>query len=155
VFEIDQRMRGLPASREQVLSVFQSINSPHLAIPGKQAGQAQAFVVGLRGTSGLAAFVYLFLDEIPDCAVYAPERRGVPVEDFPPQEAEALAFVESMGFIMDNLNFRSLPVEDQDRLLKTLPVFQREPRAAAAPARKSSADAPSTQEKLARLLSAF
>jgi hypothetical protein len=154
VFAIDQRLRGLPASREQVLSVHQSINSPHLAIPGKQAGPAQAFIATLRGSSGLAAFVYLYLADVGDCAVYAPERRGVPPHELPAQESEALAFVESMGFMMDNLNFTALPLEDQERLLKTLPVFQKDPRAVPGQPKKGG-DEQSPQEKLARLLASI
>src|SRR5439155_19347131 len=40
--------------------------------------------------------------------------------------------VESMGFIMDNLNFRARPAAEQDQMMKALPVFQRDPAAAAA-----------------------
>lgn len=38
-------------------------------------------------------------------------------------ESEALDFVESMGFMMDNLNFSRLNAADQGKLLKELPVF--------------------------------
>jgi hypothetical protein len=50
VFSIDDRIRGLPANREQVVALFQSINAPHLAIPGKQAGPAQAIQGQQLGT---------------------------------------------------------------------------------------------------------
>ena len=33
-------------------------------------------------------------------------------------ESEALDFVESMGFMMDNLNFNRLNANDQGKLLK-------------------------------------
>ncbi|MGA9524738.1 MAG: social motility and stimulation tgl protein [Myxococcaceae bacterium] len=155
MFSIDQRFRGLPANRDQIVSLYQSINSPHLAIPGKQAGLAQAFIVGLRGSGGMAAFVYLFLAESADCAVYVPDKRNLSVEEFAGQEQDALGFVESMGFIMDQVNFRALPTADQDELLRTLPVFLKDPRLAPrAQASKSETDA-SPQEKLGRLFAAF
>ena len=128
MFSIDERFRGLPASREQVLSLYQSINSPHLAIPGKPAGPAQAFVLGLRGSGGFAVFIYLYLSEAQDCAVYVPGRRAASQDDYQQDEAEALAFVESMGFMMDNSNWRSLAQATQEELLKTLPVFFRDPK---------------------------
>ena len=76
MFTLDERIRGLPAAKEQVVAVYHSINSPHLAIPGKKAGPAQASIVGLRGTHGFAVFIYLYLPESQDCAVYASDRRG-------------------------------------------------------------------------------
>lgn len=157
MYKIDPRLRGLPAAREQVISVHQSINQPHLAVPGKQAGLAQAFIVGLRGGSGLAVFVYLYLSEGPDAAVYVPERRNLSVDDFAREETEALAFVESMGFMMDNLNFRTLPVADQENLLKTLPVFQREPRPAGSPLQPQQKAEPAAaqNQSLGRLLVSF
>jgi len=130
VFSIDERLRGLPAAREQVVALHQSLNSPHLAIPGKQAGPAQSYIVGIRGANGFAVFVYLYLPESVDCAVYSSGRRNLSAEDYQADEADALAFVESMGFMLDNLNFRGLPVERQDELVKTIPLFFRDPKLA-------------------------
>ena len=154
MFAIDQRLRGLPASREQVTAVLHSINAPHVAIPGKAAGPAQAFIVGFRGAAGVAMFVYLYLAEAQDCAVYIPEKRREPRETSDPQ-ADALAFVESMGFIMDDLNFPALPREEQDRLLRTLPVFLADPRLAAANQPSKTSQPKTPQDKLGRLLSWF
>src|SRR5689334_18901636 len=108
MFTLDEKIRGVPASREQVVALYQSISTPHLAIPGKQAGPAQAYIVAARLSAGFAVFVYLYLSEQPDCAVYLPEKRAVPAEQFDEAVAEALGFVESMGFMMDNMNFRGL-----------------------------------------------
>jgi hypothetical protein len=144
VFAIDDRVRGVPAAKEHVIGLYQSINQPHVAIPGKQAGPAQAFILGVRGSSGFAIFVYLYLAEVGDCAVYPSERRNLSSEDYAAEEQEAIGFVESMGFMMDNTNFRALPPAQQDELVKTLPVFQKEPKrpaAAAAPASKPGATA--------------
>ena len=154
MFAIDQRLRGLPASREQVAAVLHSVNAPHLAIPGKPAGPAQAFIVGFRGAAGVAMFIYLYLAEAQECAVYIPERhRGDPPPTDP--QADALAFVESMGFIMDDLSFSGLPREEQDRLLRTLPVFLADPKLAPS-SQASKASQPKTpQDKLGRLLSWF
>jgi hypothetical protein len=155
VFTIDDRIRGLPASREQVVSLFQSINAPHLAIPGKQAGLAQAFIVGLRASSGFAVFVYLFLSEAQDCAVYVSPRRNLSPEEYANEENEALGFVESMGFMMDNANFRGLPQDQQEELIKTLPVFQRDPRLLAANPNKKTDTKPNPAASLGKLFSAF
>lgn len=155
MFSIDERFRGLPASREQVLALYQSINSPHLAIPGKPAGPAQAFVLGLRGGSGFAVFIYLYLSEAQDCAVYVPGRRTASPEDYQQDEAEALGFVESMGFMMDNANFRALPPPRQDELLKTLPVFFKDPKLVPGSVKSRADDKRTASTNLGRLLASF
>jgi hypothetical protein len=156
MFTIDERLKGLPATREQVVALHQSINSPHLAIPGKQAGLAQSYIVGLRGSQGFSVFVYLFLPEARDCAVYVSDHRNLSPEEFSGEEAEALGFVESMGFILDSLNFRGLPPAQQDELIKTLPVFQRDPRAGSGvTASPKGEPAKSPLAVLGRLFSSF
>lgn len=127
MFTIDERLRGLPAAKEQVVLLYQSLNQPHLAIPGRKAGPAMAFILGLRGPAGFACFVYLYMPQSGESAVYVPGNGTVPAERFAGEEAEALGFVESMGFIMDNLNFTARPPPEQDTMIHTLPVFLREP----------------------------
>jgi hypothetical protein len=82
-------------------------------------------------------------------------RRNLGLEDFASQEQDALGFVESMGFIMDQVNFRGLSQSAQEELLRSVPVFQKDPRIAIrALSPKADAEA-SPQEKLGRLLAAF
>jgi type IV pilus assembly protein PilF len=126
MFSVDDRIKSLPVTRDQVVSLFQSINTPHLAVPGRKAGPAQCFVVTLRGPSGHGVFVYLYLPESDEEAVYVSERRAVPPEQAPEEEGDAMAFAESMGFMMDNTNFPNYPPEEQDAYMGSLPVFQRD-----------------------------
>lgn len=154
MFNIDERYRGLPASREQVIALHTSLNSPHLFIPGKPAGPAQAFILGLRGSTGFATFIYLYLSEAADCAVYVSGKRNTSFEEYLGEEAEALAFVESMGFMMDNSNWRSMAQATQEDLLKTLPVFFRDPRQVPAAAKKVE-EKRNAAATLGRFLAAF
>jgi hypothetical protein len=157
VFTLDDRVRGLPAQRDQITAIYQSINAPNVAIPGKQAGPAKAFIVGVRTGGGFNVFVYLHLAEASDCAVYLSDRRNLSPEQYREEESEALGFVESMGFMMDNMNFRNLSAADQDELLRTAPVFQRDPRSVAAPKAQvaQTTEPKSPRSGLARLFSAF
>lgn len=133
MYSIDERLKGLPAVKDQVVQLYQSLNAPHLAIPGRKAGPAMAFVLGLRGPSGFAVFVYLYMQQSGESAVYVPSNGTVPAEQFQSEELEALGFVESMGFIMDNLNFRGRPPDEQETIIRTMPVFMREPPPPASP----------------------
>ena len=161
MFELDERIRGLPAAREQVVSVYHSINSPHLAIPGKKAGPATCTVVGLRGPHGFAVFIYLYLPESQDCAVYASDRRDLGPTEYTDVEQEALAFCESMAFMVDNANFRGLPPDQQEEMIRTMPAFQKDPRlasrqpGAAAVASPSKSSGPDPAQVLGRLFSSF
>ena len=160
MFTIDERLRGLPAVKDQIVALYESLNQPHLAVPGRQDGPARAFILGLRGPQGFAVFVYLYMPESGQCAVYVPEHRAVASEKYQAEEADAIGFVESMGFIMDNLNFRARSSEEQDELVATMPLFQREPPKLAAakktndPRLGGSAGA-TTASALGKLFSAF
>jgi hypothetical protein len=155
VFTIDTKLRGVPVARDQVISLFESTNSPHLAIPGKQAGPSQAFLLGIRTGTGFALFVYLYLPESADCAIYTSEQRIATPEDYRNAESDAIAFVESMGFILGNMNFPDLSPPDQDELIRTQPPFMKDPRLAIGhPAAKSEAR-PGPTVLLGRILSSF
>lgn len=157
MFSIDARLRGIPVSKEQVVSLWTSVNQPHLAVPGKQPGAAQAFIVGVRVATGFAVFVYLYLSQSADCAVYTSGRRDLTAEEFEVEEQDALAFSESMGFMMDTTNFRQLPPDQQDDLMGS-PVFLKDPSLAAPPAGaepRSREEGPRPTAALGRLFSSF
>jgi tetratricopeptide (TPR) repeat protein len=127
MFTIDERLKGLPALKDQVIGLYESLNQPHLAIPGRRAGACKAYILGLRGPSGFAAFVYLFLPESAECAVYMSDKRAQNLAQYQDDENEALAFVESMGFMMDSVNFTNKSPAEQDQIVRTWAPFQRTP----------------------------
>lgn len=156
MFTIDERLRGLPAVKDQIVALYESLNQPHLAVPGRQAGPARAFILGLRGPQGFAVFVYLYMPESAQCAVYVPSNRAVASDKYQAEEGEALGFVESMGFIMDNLNFRGRAPQEQEELVATLPLFQREPpRPTGGKADPRAGNGATTASALGKLFSAF
>jgi hypothetical protein len=133
MFKLDPNLRTISASREQVVALHQSLNSPHLAIPGKRAGPAQAFIVAVRAPSGFSLYIYLLLADVPDCAIYTSGRGPLTADGYGSELAEAIAFVESMGFMMEAVNFRSMTAEAQSELLRSLPMFKRDLRPSAPP----------------------
>lgn len=152
MFNLDDTVRALDATREQLAALFQSINAPHVAIPGKRAGPAQAFIACSRSTQGFTVSVYLWLSESQDCAVYLTDRVAQTPEDYRTLQTDALAFVESMGFMMDNLNYRALPPERQTEVLVSLPMYRSRTTTPAAPGERQQL---SPTARLARLFSSF
>ncbi len=153
MFTLDDTVRVLDATREQVAALFQSINAPHVAIPGRRAGPAQAFIGCLRGTQGFTVTIYLWLSESHDCAVYLTDRVAQTPEDYRTLQTDALAFVESMGFMMDNLNYRALPSDRQTEVLVSLPMYRG--RNTTPPASPGDRPQLSPVARLARLFSSF
>jgi len=157
VFRPDPTIAFVAAVREQVVALIESINQAQISIPGKQPQAAHGHLCGLRNPNGsFSAFVGLYLPESAENVVYAREPREFPREQYLEAEAEGVHFLESMGFMLDNLNFRSLAVEVQESTLKRVPLFscQKKPvaRTGAPEPKGSSAQ---RQGALARFLAGF
>lgn len=160
MFTVDGALKSVPAQRAQVLALHASLNKPHLAVPGKPAQEAQAYICALRNPNGsFTLVVSLFLVQTNELVQYTDaDRREVDANGYTDAEADALGFVESMGFMLENLNFRKLPPAQQDELLRTLPPFGASARPAPRPAdaeKDKGAVTPTVAAKLARLFAAF
>jgi hypothetical protein len=152
MFSIEPKLTQLPATREQVVAVLESINQPHVVLPGKAPQSAQAYVCGLRNpNASFSVFVYLLLKQTLEPVIYLGSDRQFPLERYREAEAEALTFVESMGFMMENTHFRNQTPEAQDELLKRIPAFNAQVPTPGSPGDAKTEDA----DRLARLLAAF
>jgi len=155
VFQPDPSIRFVPASREQVVALVESINQSQVSIPGKSPQAVQGFLCGLRNPAGtFSIFVALHLPRTGENVVYLHPRRELSLDEYRAVEIEGLHFLESMGFMLDNLNFRNLAQAQQLETLKRIPLFHppRPPAAAPAPEGKDPAG---DAARLARLLASL
>ncbi len=153
MFKPEPSIAWVPAVREQVVAIIESINQPQVSIPGKAPQQVFGHLVGIRNANNtFSIFAALFLPKSGENVVYVHDKRQLTVDEYRDVEVEGLQFLESMGFMLDNLNFRNLSADMQDRTMKRMPLFS-EPRAAPA----AAAPAPATQDpsRLGRLLASF
>ncbi len=155
MFEPDPSIRFIPATREQVVALVESINQPQVSIPGKPPQAVSGHLCGLRNPNGtFSIYVALNLPKTGENVVYVHQKRQLTVEEYRDVEAEGLHFLESMGFMLDNLNFRNLAPEAQADTLKRVPLFsppgapREAPSAGAGPAGPDPA-------RVARLLASF
>lgn len=140
----------VPASPESLVAVIESINTPNVVLPGQDAEPTHAYIAGLRNPdASFSIYIYLLQTQSLRPAVYAFEPRSIPLAQYPEVEAEALQFVESMGFMLDNLNFRRLPAEEQQSTFKRLACFKSSEELAAQ--HKALADPQDALEGLAGL----
>jgi hypothetical protein len=124
MYEVHSEIKHIKAEREQVVAIIESINTPMVAAANKPLEPAKAFIVGVRNPTGtFSIFIYLHLIQSVECLVFLHNPPEIPIEAYHAFELEALQFVESMGFMVDNLNFRKLTEENQHALMKSLPVF--------------------------------
>lgn len=153
MFTPEPNLKYLPATREQVVAIIEGINQPQISIPGKAPQGVTGHLVGLRNPGGtFSIYVALHLPKSGENVVYLHGRRQVGAEEYREVQEEGLHFLESMGFMLDNLNFRNLSPDLQEATLKRLPLFSpQRPSAAAAAADPAAAEA----GRVARLLASF
>ena len=125
MFRPDPSLTYVDVDRDQVVSIIESIDHPHVGVPGYAPQVTSAYVVGRRNPSGnFAILIFLHLTETNEAVLYVHDLAEVGITEFPDVEAEALTFVESMGFMVDNVNYRNLSPLQQDEILESLPCFR-------------------------------
>jgi hypothetical protein len=144
----------VPATREQVVALVESLNQPQVSVPGKPSQAVQGYLCGLRNANGTFSIVVaLHLPRSGENVVYLGPRRQLTLEEYRGAELEGLQFLESMGFMLDNLNFRNLSPALQAETLKRVPLFS-PPRGPASPAAAGAGRGPAGAS-LARFLASF
>jgi hypothetical protein len=154
MFAIDSSLTHIDASHEQIVAIIESVNQPQVGVPGKSPQVAQAYVAGVRNpNASFSIYVYLILRQEYEAVIFIHPRRQFPLEAYREIEAEALHFVESMGFMMENVNFRNLSKAAQDELVERLPLFA--PIVTTEATDQAGDGTDENALKLARLLGAF
>lgn len=148
MFRPEPRIPYLPVSREQVSALIEGINQPQIQIPGRAAQPALGHLCSVRNANGTSSvYVSLHLPASGENVVYVHDPHELTPEAYADAEREGFSFLESMGFILDDLQFRNLAPEAQAETLRRVPLFT-------APAGvQKSAPAPKDPSALARLLS--
>lgn len=123
---------ALGVGPDRVVAIIESINTPNIAIPDVGTEPTKAWLVGcVTPAGGATVFCYLLFLDTNRPIVYISNPSEVALADYPSLESDAIQFVESMGFMLDNLNFRARAPQDQQALVEQLPFFfEQQPRMA-------------------------
>lgn len=125
MLRVDPTLNHIPARREHVVSLYESINQPLVNIPTHGTAPTGAYLLGTRNDHGYyTVFVYLHQPETRAVIIYVSEPRSLTADQFRIEEAEAVRFVESMGFMVDSVPFRQLAVAEQDAVMGRVPIFR-------------------------------
>jgi hypothetical protein len=154
VFTPEPSIQYVPAARDQVVAIVEAINQPQVSIPGKPPQSVSGVLCALRNANGsFSVVVALHLPRSAENVVYLHQRRQVSAEEYRAVQEEGLHFLESMGFMLDNLNFRNLAADQQEALMRRLPLFS--PPPAGGPAPSAERAAAQQAARVARLLASF
>jgi hypothetical protein len=116
---------SLGVSPEAVVAIIESINTPNISIPELGTEPTKAYLVGVATPAGgYGIFCYLLFMETNTPIVYISNPPEVPFEQYGALESDAIQFAESMGFILDNMNFRAQPGDVQARIIEQVPFFR-------------------------------
>lgn len=154
MFTPDPSIPYVPATRDQVVAIIEGINQPQVSIPGKPPQAVSGHLCGVRNANGtFSIYVALHLPKSGENVVYLHPRRQVTADEYRQVQEEGLHFLESMGFMLDNLNYRNMAPAMQDATLKRVPLFSPPRPPGAAPA--AAPDAAAEAGRVARLLASF
>jgi hypothetical protein len=129
MFEIQPELKVIRVFREQIVAIIESINSPMVAAGNRPLEPAKAYILGVRNKSGrFSIFIYLHLVQSQECMIYLHSPAEIAMEQYHEIEVEALQFVETMGFMVDNMNFRNLSPEQKAQVMEALPMFHEDLR---------------------------
>ena len=125
MLKVDGSLDHIPARRAHVVSLHESINQPLVNIPGYGAAPTGAFILSTRNDHGVfTVFVYLYQPQTQAVLIYVSEPRSLNADELRIEEVEAVRFVESMGFMVDNVHFSTLGVADQELVMERVPMFR-------------------------------
>lgn len=125
MFEVDPDKVWVDPAAGPVTNVIQSLNTPLVAAGPHPAEAVQSWIIA-RQAAGGGAFdiaVFFHLTESNQAVLYRWDGGPVPPPQLDYVQEEALSFCESMGFMMDDLNFGSLAPDARGQLLESLPPF--------------------------------
>ncbi len=155
MFTPEPSIQFVPATREQVVAIIEAINQPQISIPGKEPQSVQGLLCSLRNANGTFSIVVaLHVPRTGENVIYLHEKRQLATEEYREVQEAGLHFLESMGFMLDNLNFRNMSPALQEETMKRLPLFfpPRPPAVAVTAAHQGAA---AEAVRVARLLSSF
>lgn len=112
----------LDASKLEVLEVWASINENMMTAEHYTTQLASASVIGVREDGEIRLYVHYWLIDDRVGLLYV-ETDPLSPANYAESRDEAVASVESMGFIVDSVRIRDMEPEDRQQKLAAMPAF--------------------------------
>lgn len=150
MFQLAPEREYVQVDPSAVAVVYHSVNSASVLLPGQPSAIARAVIVGYkRESKRYSVVVALHLVESKRHLLFAHDNPNLDPDGARAAATEAISFVESMGFFVENSGWKDMDPVAQRELLASMLVFQ-------PPAGKKAAEKiVDPRTKLARLLVQF
>jgi len=122
MFQWDKTLKNLDVPAEQLLHLFRSMRDVQLALPGSPAQEASAYLCQYQAGANVGTLVALHLHKSAQLAVYVDAPQEIPADHADRALDQALVFVESIGFLMNDLDIQLLSAADRTLLWEALPL---------------------------------
>ncbi|WP_429884453.1 hypothetical protein [Geoalkalibacter halelectricus] len=122
MFLPDEARTHLPIATAQVVRLLRSINPVAVALTGYPGQRAGAFLCVFTAGEGVRVSVVLELFDSRRLLFYNYEQERVEEGELDAVVDEGLYFVESMGFLMTDLELQTLPKQQREQMWRTLPL---------------------------------
>lgn len=158
MFQWDKTIKSMGVPVGEVIHLHRSMRDVQLALPGLPAQEATAYLCQHKTSQGVGTAAAFYLHKSNQLAFYVDT--PIVVTDGKAEAVldQALMFVESMGFLMTDLDIHLLSEADRELLWSSLPLQNGLPEAEtgvppkvtpAAPQLKAAAAAPVQEPSLA------
>ena len=126
MFDMQENLLRLDIPAGRIKRLYQAMGLVQLAIPGFPTQGVGAYMVAFSQDQGQGCrvAVALHLKETARLVFYLNEAGDVPAEKLEDVLEDGVIFVESMGFLLNDLEFQALSAEEREKLWNSLPLAQ-------------------------------
>lgn len=144
MFTADPKVTDLDIRQKKVAKLLFSMNIHQVATPELTAEDARCYIIFLGEGSSLSAHIGLYLPRSDRRFYYSSSNNPFSASALAEVEEDARAFVEDMGFLLDEIPLATMPADERDRWIDEHDMFTSKKAAAAktAPAEPKPAAAP-------------
>lgn len=124
MFELDSTLTHIDVPPERVVSVITPLNNPAVQTDLSEPEPTLAYICSAQMESGhFGMWIYFYHQDSHVARIYSWSEGEIGRDQFADVETMALDFVESMGFLMDNSQYRKKPPEERIAFYNSLPCF--------------------------------
>ena len=123
MFVLDDTIEKLDVDASTLLKLFRSMRDVQMALPGFPSQEASAYLCQFQAGKSVATFAVFHLQRSGKLAFYRSEPGEVTPAKAEGVMYQGLDFVESMGFLLSDMDLELMADADRAMLWKSLPLF--------------------------------
>lgn len=121
MFRWDEKIEKLDVSAAETRKLFRSMRDVQLALPGLPSQEASAYLCQYQAEKQVVTVAVFHLHRSSQLAFYFSEPRGVAAQKADRLLDQGLNFVESMGFLLSDMDLDLMEDADREMLWESLP----------------------------------